>query len=288
MLKFIFFLSTSFLIIACNSSTNTKGVEDERSSTAKLSLEPFADSLVRLDIYTPEGIERAAQYFESLVPGDSTLADSAAVMLLIYMNRIVDTANKKLYKDTANYFNLAYGGGEPLSEKEKALKRQLASHHLNLQGDGEGGALIVLDHHWVADIVQPKTSTAVDEYLLLLAEEESNPALLDAAVAIDLKDLVARLISSEKLFTQKLPYRFSEDVVVKNKFYTNALLLGSNNSPSLEYNSTTLTPEFKDVYSHLLAKYPASKAAQKVKQWIAIINARDKKKIDEMREAAYQ
>ncbi|MDB5207445.1 MAG: hypothetical protein JWR72_2520, partial [Flavisolibacter sp.] len=122
----------------------------------------------------------------------------------------------------------------------------------------------------------------------LLAEEKSNPALLDAGLAIDMKDLISRLIGSEELTGQKLPGQFAEDIILKNRYYTNALLLGSDNTPSIDYNSITLTPEFKDAYSHLLAEYPASKAAQKVKEWIGIINAKDKKKIDEMREAAYK
>ena len=128
----------------------------------------------------------------------------------------------------------------------------------------------------------------MDDYLALLAKEKRFPALLDAGLAIEMKDLIERLISSENLAGQKLPYTFAEDVLQKNAFYTNVLLLGSNNSPSLEYNSITLTPEFREGYNYLLLTYPSSKAAQKLTGWLAIVKAKDKKKIEEMREAAYQ
>lgn len=288
MQKLICAFSILVLLSACNSTPDTRNGNNNVLPQPTASLEQFSDSLVRLNSFAPTGIEKSAMYFEDLVPADSTLADSAAVILLQYMRRIVDTVDAKLYKDTANYFNLAYGGGEPLSEKEKQYQQYLASHHLNLQGDGEGGVLVVLDYDWVNAIVQPKTSAAVDAYLMLLGEEKRAPALLDAGLAIDMKDLISRLLSSEKLISEKLPRPFSEDIALKNRFYTNALLLGSDNTPSIDYNYIILTPEFKEAYTYLLEAYPSSKAAQKVKEWMAIVKRKDKRKIDEMRAAAYQ
>lgn len=292
MARILAILFFAALLVACNSATNeTKkdtGQPGVTPATPPPSLEPFADSLVRLDEYAEETIEKAAGYYQRLVPADTVLADSAAVLLLGRMRRVVDSLNEKMYRDTADYFNLAYGE-EPLSEKEKAFKRRLASHHLRIHGDGEGGALILLDYDWLNGIVQPKTSTAADEYLSLLAAEESNPALLDAGLAIGMNELVQRVITSEQLMDKSLPHAFAQNNTQRNKFYTDVLLVGSSNSPSVEDEAKlTLVPEVKQAYENLLRNYPSSKAAQHVKDWMVTLKAKDRKKIEAMREAAYQ
>jgi len=293
MLKQIYFVSIAALCIACNSSTDTakenEQTKQQLSKTAPASLESFADSLVRLDKYEPENIEKAAYYFQQLVPSDSALADSAAVLFLNFAWSISDTTNQKLLKDTTDYMDLVYPGGNSPTEKQKAFQQSMKRNHLNIQGNGEGDVLAVLDYKWLNNILQPKTSSAVDDYLSLLATEETEPALQDAALAVEIKELISRLILTEALSAQQLPANFADNNRKKNKFYIDVLLLGSNNTPSLEEEaSMKLTTEFKQGYDYLLAAYPASKAAEKLKEWLAILKAKDRKKIEEMRASAFQ
>ena len=66
------------------------------------------------------------------------------------------------------------------------------------------------------------------------------------------------------------------------------LRLGSDNTPSLEDETNfTLAPEFKQGYDYVLATYPSSKTAEKIKEWLALLKAKNRKKIDEIRTAMY-
>ena len=263
--------------------------ETTTAATAPLSLEPFADSIVRLDKYTPENMEKLGYYFQKLVPVDSTLADSAAVLFLNFAWSIADTVNQKLFKDPTDYMDLVYEGGNPPTEKQKAFQQGLKKNHLDLRGDGEGGVIAILDYDWIKSVIKPKTSSAFDDYLSLLAAEQSEPTLQDAALAIGMKELVSRSLLSERLEMQQLPATIAFNMKKNSKFYIDLLRVGSDNTPSLDdEKKLTLTPEFKQGYDYVMATYPTSKTAEKIKEWLAILKAKNRKKIEEIRTAMYQ
>lgn len=274
------------VVCACNSSSTDKKstTDNQPQSTRQESLEPFADSLVRLDKFAPESLNKAAGYYANFVPADSSLADSAAVLFLQHLSSVVDTVNQSLFQDTTDYSNLVYNNNPNVPEKQKAFQQRLQANHINLQGDGEGGVYAVADYDWVNSVLQPKTSGAVDQYLSLVSKEEKAPTLLDAGLAIEITDLVDRLISSEELAKRNLPGRFSEHAAQLNQFYTNTLLFGSDNSPALDYNSIALTDEFKKGYDYLLSTYPASGAAKLVSEWQEVIKSKSNKKVQEWRQ----
>lgn len=291
------FKSLSILIVlvvcfSCNSSNEIKPTEEQakqQTSTQPVSLEDFADSLVRLDKYAGENIEQAANYFQNLVPADSVLADSAAVMFLNFAWAIVDTTNQKLWKDGTDLMDLVYSGGKAPSEEQKKIQQDFKKIHLNLQGNGEGDVITVLDYDWAMNILQRKTSGATDVYLSLLAAEETEPTLQDAGLAVEMKELVSRIILSEKLGEQKLPVTFANKLAWFNKFYIETICLGSDNTPSLDNEAKmTLNPAFKQGYDYLLASYPSSKAAQKINEWLAVVKAKDRKKLEQMKAVQYQ
>lgn len=246
-------------------------------------LESFADSMVRLDNYSLESIDVAAGYFKRLAPVDTTLADSAAVMFLRYIGTVADTTNQVLLKDTTDYFKLVYYQDKNVPQKQKQFQQHLLSNHMILQADGEGGVYVAPDYQWINQVLQPKTSPATDLYLSLLAREEMNPALLDAGLAIEMKELVDRLIASERLTNEKLPRFFSYDVAQKNKLYTGILLIGSSNSPAVDFTDMTVTEEFKKGYDYLVGAYAHSRAAKLVNEWQQVLNGRNAKKIEEWR-----
>ncbi|HEX8315665.1 MAG TPA: hypothetical protein VF609_11760 [Flavisolibacter sp.] len=274
-----------FLLILCSfffscGSTDKKPAATEDGVTEK-TLEAFADSLVHLDKFSLESIDAAAAYYTRLVPRDSTLADSAAVMFLRHVSGVVDTINQKLFQDTTDYYELVYNESTNAPEGQKRFKQNLERNHINLQADGEGGVYAVADYNWISSVLTSKTSAAVDAYLSLLTREEKTPALMDAGLAIEPAELADRLISSELLLQQRLPKSFADDVAGRNKFYTGTLLFGSVNSPALEYDPIALVEEYKKGYDYLLQKYPSSKAAQLLKEWQTIVAAKDSKTIEE-------
>lgn len=281
MKPYIFLITFSFFLYACN---NTSGYEStDGKEAAPKTLEPFADSLVRLDKFSLESIETAAGYFQRLVPADSALADSAAAMFLRHVSGVVDTTNQKTFQDTTDYSELVYNESTNVPDAQKRFKQNLERNHVILQADGEGGVYAVADYSWINNILQPKTSAAVDAYLSLIAKEEKTPTLVDAALAVEASELADRLVTAESLLKQRLPKSFAEDIASRNKFYTATLLFGSDNGPAMEFDTIALVEEFKIGYNYLAEKYPSSQAAQLVKEWQAIVAAKDSKKIEQWR-----
>jgi hypothetical protein len=280
MKKTFLFTGVLLLLLSCNSTSEEADTTNANKAVVS-DLENFADSLVRLDKYSLPGIATAARYYQKFVPADTVLADSAAVMVLKHSWTVVDTLNQQLYSDTTDYFNLVYKESAGVPFKQKQFQQQLASHHVKLQGDGEGGVYAVLDYDWIVPLLQQKTSVAADAYLSLLAREEKKPTLLDAGLAIDIKELVERLIVSENLVNLPLPKNVTDDVAAKNKFYTGVLINGSDNSPSMDYNSMELTDEFRTGYNYLVKTYPKARATALLKDWMRFVQQKDQKKIEE-------
>ena len=265
--RVFFCASLSIIILSCQSTSQKSG---NNQNSGPQTLESFADSMVRLNKFSAESIDVAADYYKRLVPADSALADSAAVMFLRHVNTVVDSTNQQLFNDTTDYFELVYNQSKNVPEQQKQFQSRLNKNHILLQGDGEGSVYTVPDYHWVNNVLQPKTSVRVDRYLSLLAKEEKAPTLLDAGLAIDMTELVDRLITSEGLAKEKLPRTFLEDVDKKKEFYTAVLLLGTDNTPAIDFNDLSLVEEFGNGYNYLLKTYPGSEAAKLVTEWQVI------------------
>ena len=267
-------------LFGCGSADKTTPDRSRQNNTAPPSLENFADSLVRLDKYSLESIGKVAGFYERLVPADSSLADSAAVLVLRHVNMVTDSANQQLFRDTTDYFDLVYNQNQNVPPTQKQFQQRLLNNHLLLQGDGEGGVYVVPDFDWMNRILLPKTSASADQYFLLLAAEEKNPTLLDAGLAIEATELADRLIITESLLNKKLPAYFTDDVQRKHKFYTGTFLFGSDNSPALEYNEISLTEQFSKGYDYLMRKYPSSNAAQLIGDWQTIVKTKNRTEVE--------
>lgn len=242
------------------------------------SLQAFTDTLQTLDWHNQASIDQALRLYSELVPNDSTRADSAAARLLAYVKQVVETENAQLDSGTMNLRPLLNPTG-PLTPGLKALNTTLHQNHLKPVDNGEGGVYLVPAYETILPTVQQKTSLAVNRYLNLAAKEDTATTLKDAALAIELPELVDRLVESEQLLTQPLPSQFAAEAVRMNRFYTQALIQGADNTPSREYNPLQLTEPFQKGYAYLLSKYPESKAAAKINVWMAVVHSGDRKKV---------
>lgn len=281
-MRFVFLLFTGFVLLGCDVGTTEKKPQKETvTSQVTPSLKLFADTLKRLNSNTPTVLDSAVRLYDVTAPVDSSGADSAAVLLLNFVQKIVAKRNDSLQNDGADYLPLLEPSDSSLTEKQKAISSELHKAKLKPVGDGEGGIYLVPAYETVLPVVKAKTSTPVDNYLDLIAKEDTMPSFLDAGLAIEITELVDRLILSENLLAQKLPESFATDASRLNRFYTNNLIRGADNSPALEDNELTLTEQFRQGYDYLLTKYPESKAAAKINVWTAVIKSGDKKKVDD-------
>ena len=282
-MKCVFLVVSCLALVSytsCNPAKQSKEEQDDPARKEKLSLTAYTDSLKKLDRNTPETVEHALRLFGRLAPADSTGADSAAAALMGLVSDMVTRENDRLWQDTADYSAFVDADAPGFTEKHKTFLNGLRQKKLKPVSDGEGGIYLVPDYKSMLPGIQVKTSTPVDNYLDLVAKEDTTPVFLDAGLAIELTGLVDRLVLSEQLLSQHLPQRFQTEAARLNAFYTNALISGADNSPSIEYESTVLNPEFKKGYDYLLANYPTTKAAARIKEWLAVVASGDQKKLD--------
>jgi hypothetical protein len=283
MKSIFFFLCCCFLlnIAACNEAPEPKTEKKPVGNVPKPSLAAFTDTLKKLGAAMPDSIDQSLRLYSLLAPDDSTGADSAAAALMSYVHRVTENANNKFLNDTTDFSPLLKPASTQLPDRLKALNSRLHQHHLKPVSDGEGGVYLTPAYETILPTIEAKTSLPVDNYLNLAAKEDTSATFKDAGLAIEMPELVDRLIMSEQLLTQKLPAGFLAEAGRLNRFYTNTLIRGADNSPALDNNQTAITDEFKKGYDYLLAKYPSSKAAAKINVWMAVVSSGDKRKIDD-------
>lgn len=278
-------LLTCFAALACNVGTEkTTATQAQPVPQAEPSLVSFTDTLQKLNANAPAVLKQAVSLYDVLAPHDSTGADSAASALMRFTETVVKSRNDSLYKNEENTYFLVEETSTPLTDRQKALVSNLHASRLKPVSDGEGGVYLVPAYETILPTVKARTSAAVDDYLDLLAKEDTSPVFMDAGLAVELTELADRLALSERLMEQPLPKRFASKVAELNQFYTDALLFGADNSPAIQHNTSRLDEEFKKGYDYLLAKYPGSKAAATTNVWLAVVATGDEKKIAAFRQ----
>lgn len=273
------------VLLACNTGTQPVSKPKQPAPEKIITITDFTDTLRKQDTLAPAAIDNALQLYSAMVPEDSTFADTAASTLLQFINTVVARKNDSLAKSGTDSTGLPDPAIDSLTDRQKAALSALHANRLKAVGDGEGGVYLVPLYETVLPGIKAKTSAAVDAYLDLTAKEDTMPAFLDAGLAIEIEELADRLITSEQLLGQTLPSYFKSEATTLNRFYTRAFVMGADNSPALEHNTTTLSESFRKGYDYLLAKYPSSKAAETVKAWTAVVATGDVKRIDDFRKS---
>lgn len=273
----------AFFMVACNPAIQPKEEIEYQNREVKPSLATYTDTLTKLDKSAPGTIEHAVRLYGMLAPDDSTSADSSASALMRFVQEVVTRENDRFFKDTTDYLPLLDPASNTLTDKQKALKTNLHTNQLKLVSNGEGGVYLVPYYETILPALKSKTSAPVDTYLDLMAKEDTTPTILDAGIVIEMPELVDRLVTGEQLTTQKLPKRFKAEAARLNQFYLHALVMGADNTPVFDYETSLLNEEFKKAYDYLLAKYPSTQAASKINVWLAVVASGDKVKMDAYR-----
>lgn len=273
-----------FALLGCASGDSaSKQPNMPPAKTDTLTVAAFTDTLQKLNKALPTAIDSAVHLYDMRAPNDSTGADTAAAALFWTIQDVTKSQNDHLQSDSIDSFAMLEPSKSNLSEKQKAFLSDLHKKKLKLIGDGEGGSYLVPLYETILPVIKAKTTRPVDSYLDLVAKEDTTPTFLDAGLAIEMPELVDRLVLSEQLLSAPLPRSFAADAARLNRFYTNALVNGADNSMAIGDNSTSLNDEFKKGYDYLLAKYPSTKAAAKINVWLAVVASGDKKKMDDFR-----
>lgn len=246
-------------VAACNTS-------DKKGNSAKTeqskSVRNYQAAIQKLDKTQMANLSVAVETFQKEIKNEKD-GDQALPVLLQYITSSLDTLNDVMGANSAEYAAMVTDSIRTPSMKQLTLARDMMAHHTQLQSDGEGGIYLEYDYNWLMKSVNDKVSPPVRTYLQVTAMEASNPFSKDAAIVIQPQALADRALITEQLSTQQLPGNFAQDIQRVHKVYTNALLFGTDNTPSLQHGTTRWVPAFQQVYQYVQTKSPNSALAKK-------------------------
>lgn len=277
-MKQIFVLLAAVVIVACNSADKKEGGATTTETTK--ATRNFTEELAKLDKTQMANLTKAVELYKEEVESEKD-GDQSLPMLMQYITSSLDTLNDGLAANSAEYASLVIDSVTKPSPKQMALVKDMMAHHTQLQSDGEGGIYLEYDYNWLMKTISDEVSAPVRTYLQVTAMEASQPFSKDAAIVIPPQALADRALITEQVATQQLPGTFAEDIKRVNTVYTNALLFGTDNTPSLTPGTTRWVPAFAQVYQYVLTKSPQSALANKIKQWQAVVASGNRKQVDE-------
>ncbi|MES2883079.1 MAG: hypothetical protein V4676_13090 [Bacteroidota bacterium] len=274
-------IAAATMLFACNPAEDKAG---NGKSAGNHAPENFDDSLAALNKTEMGNLTVAVNHFEESIDNDKE-GDAALPQLLQYITASLDTLNDGLAKSSSEYIALVNDSIKNPTPKQLALVKNMTGHHTQLQNDGEGGIYLEYDYAWLLKEIGGDLSEPVREYLGVTAAEVSMPLSSDGAIVLPLQTLADRILTTEKLQTQQLPTTFSSDIKKVNTYYTNALLFGADNTPSLLRGTSKIAPLFDQAYNYVVSKSPQSAIAAKIGEWRKVIATGAKGEIDKFMKA---
>ncbi len=277
-------IAAATMLFACNSAEN-KGTNGKLAGN--YAPENFDDSLAALNKTDMGNLSVAVNQFEESVDNEKE-GDAALPQLLQYITASLDTLNDGLAKNGSEYVSLVTDSIKTPTAKQLALVKNMTAHHTQLQNDGEGGIYLEYDYAWLLKEIGDDLSDPVKDYLRITADEASMPLSRDGAIVLPLQTLADRVLNTEKLQTQQLPATFANDIKKVNTYYSNALLFGADNTPSITRGSTKIAPQFDQAYSYVVSKSPQSAIAAKIGEWRNVVATGKRAEIDKFMKANWE
>jgi hypothetical protein len=277
-MKHFFVLLAAVTVLACNSDDKkTSGAASAEQTKATRN---FTEELAKLDKSQMANLTKAVELYKEEAKSEKD-GDQSLPVLMQYITSSLDTLNDALAANSAEYASLVVDSVSKPTSKQLALVKDMMAHHTQLQSDGEGGIYLEYDYNWLMKAISDEVSAPVRTYLQVTAMEASQPFSKDAAIVIPPQALADRALVTEQVAGQQLPGTFAEDIKKVNTVYTNALLFGTDNTPSLLPGTTRWVPAFSQVYQYVLTKSPQSALANKIKQWQAVVASGNRKQVDD-------
>jgi hypothetical protein len=131
----------------------------------------------------------------------------------------------------------------------------------------EGMVFPITDWARLYQFFASKVGPAFKAYLDQEQIEKRDPESSDGGLAITLEELVKRAAFWEK-FNKDNPHFVLNDITIESEKWTAfALTNGMDNSPIYDYETETITPEFKAAWANIQQQYPGTKLAAKCKEF---------------------
>jgi len=176
-----------------------------------------------------------------------------------------------------------------LSEVEKTEDPELKKLLKETRDNGykletaEGTFFPVIDYEFYKRF-NPYLTPDYKEYIELMAVESNRMPAKDAALVIDWKEVLERAVNQEQFIIKYGDSKKIEQVKGLYKKYLTFALFGANNTPLFSYDSKTMDPEAREIYSIYLNEDNNSKLKQNIRGFMNLVEKNNYKLTAEVEE----
>jgi hypothetical protein len=132
-------------------------------------------------------------------------------------------------------------------------------------GLAEGSVFPVVDYARLQRHFQASLSPAMKAYLEQTLLEERMAAYSDGGIVISLEELADRAAFWEAFNRDNPDFPLREETLEMSRWTGYSLIAGADNTPSYDFETKDILPEYRDAWAYTLKRYPGTQLAAKVK-----------------------
>jgi hypothetical protein len=159
----------------------------------------------------------------------------------------------------------------------RSLVTEIRSDAFELHS-AEGMIYVEIDFPLISSHFGRYASVQMSDYLKIMARETALHFAEDGALKISPRILGERIMAIETFLCANKRFTRKKELTQLGQNYLFAYLLGLNNTPAFNYRTHRLDSRFLQSYRQIIAKYPATRFAALVQEYLKVLSKNDFKK----------
>ncbi len=241
-----------------------------------------------LDIYPFSKMDSLIEKTKSEL-SDTSLTDAGKDEIFIgfldAQAAIINEFNDTLYEDP-NYekYNHSMYPGAPHDPLVIQFNKKITAAGIAMTSS-EGMLYLKPDISFLGETFLDHLSPGMQEVFLAYSVEVDQECCEDGALIISMNELVVRTLMWEEL-SQRYPDMTIGHIDISEMYrnYLGYLLLGTDNTPAFNEDNDMLEESFKESFEKIPEKYPKSKTAKVIEEYIVLLKKYNYKLSEEIME----
>ncbi len=264
-----------------------KKVEQKIETNHAENFDKFLTTLDKKDI---SSISKAFSYFnEKLKGADAKISDNCFAKLNKFIDEILVAENERFEKTEDDDQQIIYEStlkeeteySKKATQKHKDYLKNLKDNFLFVDAD-MGSYFIGKDRDLILKKVENSISPTMKIFLTQNAKENKKPYWVDAGLTITPKQLAEGVIFWESFIKENSGFpMITEGFLLELQTKSSILFRGVDHSPVFNYETETISDNFKEAYLFVVEKHPDTKIGKLVKSYYEILKKTGFKESDE-------
>jgi uncharacterized protein (UPF0297 family) len=279
-IAFLLFLT---MIFSCSQQqNNSKNIETSTPENTKNVVNQYASFLAGLDPTNINTIPVAMNKYQELFKDEIIESkDSAFVLFDSYYQKVDESANDLMTKDTTNFDAFVMldenGNSLPLSKKLRDYQDKITQNGFEI-ASSEGAAYIKQNRDFITKGFYDFVTPTMKEYLEQLNKENKEGFSEDGGIAIEPKEYIDRVIWWENFIEKNKNFIQLAKCNENRKYLLTFLMTGLDNTPLISDENNEIEDFYKTAYSYLQSAFPNSQTNKMIAPYFAALINKDKVK----------